>query len=171
MLHRDRFEVDYAEIFDDYGYATSIWSPLAGGLLTGKYLKEDKPTEGRLAHIGPHNAAFAEAAYHFSQWFGPDKLEKTKATFKELEEIAASLGGSLTQLAIAWILRNKDVSTIICAFSKASHVEENIRSAEMARKFTPEIDERIEKLLGNKPRGLMDWKKFSSRPSRRWDSY
>jgi len=58
----------------------------------------------------------------------------------------------LTQLAIAWILYNKDVSTVLCAFSKVGHVEENIKSVEMARKFTKEINERVEKILGNKPK-------------------
>jgi len=70
-------------------------------------------------------------------------------------------------LAIAWILRNKDVSSVICAFSKVEHVEENIKAVVMARKFTKEIDEQIEKLMGNKPKGLMEWKYFRPRPARR----
>jgi len=64
-------------------------------------------------------------------------------------------------------LYNKDVSSVLCAFSKLSHVEENIKSVEVARKITPEINEKIEKILGNKPKGLMDWRKFGTRPDRR----
>jgi len=163
MIHRERFEVDYAEVFDDYGMATTIWSPLAGGILTGKYLKDEK-AEGRIQTMAP---AFKEFAFHFSQWFGPDKIEGTKAMFKEFEEIATSLGGTVTQLALAWILRNKDVSSVLCGFSKLSQVEENLKAVEMFRKFTPEIDARIEKLLGNQPKGLMEWKYFRPRPARR----
>jgi len=92
MLHRNRFEADYSEVFDDYGLATSIWSPLAGELLTGKYLN-DPSSEGRMKVINSH---FADLAYHHTEWFGPLAIEKTKEKFKALEEIAASLGGSLT---------------------------------------------------------------------------
>jgi len=94
MLHRNRFEVDYAEVFDDFGLGTTIWSPLAGGLLTGKYLFDDKAT-GRMANIPPHHKGFAELAYHFTEWFGPENVEKTKGKFKELEAIAKELGGTL----------------------------------------------------------------------------
>jgi len=163
MIHRKPFETDFAEVFDDYGMATSIWSPLAGGLLTGKYLHDEK-AEGRMTQINPQ---IKERAYEFSKWFGPEKIESSRKMFKEFEEIAKSLGGTLTQLAIAWILRNKDVSTILCAFSKLSHVEENLKAVEMYQKFTPEIDERIEKLLGNRPEGALDWKAHKPRPARR----
>jgi voltage-dependent potassium channel beta subunit len=163
MIHRDKFETEFAEVFDDYGLGTSIWSPLAGGLLTGKYLKEEK-VSGRMDYINP---GFKEHAYGFSKWFGPEKIEGTKKMFKEFEEIATSLGGTVPQLAIAWILGNKDVSTIICAFSKLSQVEENLKAMEMFKKITPEIYERIEKLLGNKPVGNLDYKAFKPRPARR----
>jgi len=59
------------------------------------------------------------------------------------------------------------VSTVLCAFSKTSHVEENIKSVEMARKFTKEINEQIEKILGNKPKQHLDWKGMKPRPDRR----
>jgi len=86
MLHRHKFESDYAEIFDDYGLATSIWSPLAGGLLTGKYLN-DPTADGRMKNISPH---FADIAYHRTEWFGPavieKKLKKNSKNLKKLQK-------------------------------------------------------------------------------------
>ena len=158
MFHRERFEGDYAEIFDKYKYGSTIWSPLAAGLLTGKYLED--MNAGRL---NDHMKQF----YNWDKWFGPEKTEKTKEMFKEFGEIAKSLGGTMAQLALAWVLRNNDVSTIICAFSKVDYVDENLKAVQIAKKFTPEIEERINKLLGNEPERLMDFRTRTPRPSRR----
>jgi len=65
--------------------------------------------------------------------------------FKEFEQIAKSLGGTMPQLALAWVLKNKDVSTIICAFTKLKQVEENLKAVQLAKKITPEIEAWIDK--------------------------
>jgi len=70
-------------------------------------------------------------------------------------------------LALAWTLRNKDVSTTLCGFSRVSQVEENVKAVEIYQKFTSEIDERIEKLLKNKPFTGLNWKTRQPHPSRR----
>jgi len=90
MIHRKAFEDDLSYVFDEYGYGTTIWSPLAGGLLSGKYIKElnDKT---RFDSLGAH----VKDMLHFDEYFGPKNIEKTKVMFKELEETAKELGGSL----------------------------------------------------------------------------
>ncbi len=159
MLHRERFEGDYAELFEKYKYGSTIWSPLAAGLLTGKYLND--PNAGRL------NTDQSKNFYNFNKWFGPQVIDKTRQTFKDLEEIAKSLGATLPQLALAWVLKNNDVSTIICAFSRLEQVDENLKAVQIAKKFTPEIEKKINELLGNQPRTEMDWRAHGPRPSRR----
>jgi aryl-alcohol dehydrogenase-like predicted oxidoreductase len=158
MISRDRVESEYVGLFDKYKLGVTVWSPLAAGLLTGKYLNQ---TTERV------NTELTKEVYQYNEWFGPEKIDKTRAMFKEFEEIAKSLGGTIPQLALAWILRNKDVSSIICAFSKIEQVDENIKAVEMSKKFTLEIDERIENLLGNRPKTQMDWRKYAPKPPRR----
>jgi len=154
MIHRERVECEHRELYEEFKYGLVVWSPLAGGILTGKYLKDPK-AEGRVQEMDEH---LKEGFYHWNEWFGPEKIEKTRAMFAEFEEIAKGLGGTVVQLALAWVLRNKDVSSIIAAYSRLEQVEENLKAIEVYRKMTPEIDERIEKLLGNKPKQPMDWK-------------
>jgi len=161
MFHRERFEVEYAPIFEKYRYGTTVWSPLAAGLLTGRYLSDEKD-EGR-ATRRPQ----MKNIWHFDEWFAPEKIEGTRKMFKEFEEIAKGLGGTIPQLAVAWVLRNKDVSTAIVGFSKLSHLEDHVKAIELSRKFTPEIEKRLEELLGNKPKPGMDWKNGRPLPSRR----
>jgi len=159
MLYRERFEGDYADIFDKYKYGATVWSPLAAGLLTGKYLND--PNAGRL------NSEMTKNFYNWNQWFGPDTIDKTRQMFKDFEEISKSLGCTVPQLALAWVLKNNDVSAIICAFSRLEQVDENLKAVQIAKKITPEIEERIEKWLGNKPKTEMDWRAHANRPSRR----
>jgi len=87
--------------------------------------------------------------------------------FKEFEEIAKSLGGTIPQLAIAWTLRNKDVSTALFGASKVSQVDDNCKAIEVYRKFTPEIDEKLETLLNNRPDPGVNWKTLAKLPNRR----
>jgi len=159
MMHRQKVEAEYAEVLENYKTGLTVWSPLAAGLLTGKYL--DDPNAGRL------KTQAIKDYYSYNDWFGPENIEKTRARFKGLEEIAKELDGTLSQVALAWVLRSNDVSTIICGFTKVEQVEENLGAIELLKKFTPEIDERIEKLLDNKPKMPMDFRKHGPRPSRR----
>jgi len=162
MFHRQRFEVEYAPIFEKYGYGTTVWGPLAGGLLTGRYLK-DAENAGRVSNYPPA----WKNMLHFDEYFAPEKLERTKKMFEGLEEIAKGLGGTISQLAVAWILRNKDVSTAILGFSSVEQLEENFKAIELYKKFTPEIDNKLEELLGNRPNPGMDWKNGKPLSSRR----
>ena len=159
MLHRERFEGDYAELFEKYKYGSTIWSPLAAGLLTGKYLND--PNAGRL------KTDASKDFYNYYDWFGPQNIEKTREMFNEFEKIAKSLGGTMPQLSLAWVLKNKDVSTIICAFTKLEQVEENLKAVQLSKKITPEIEIWLDKWLGNGPKTEFDFRTHAQRPARR----
>jgi len=160
MVHRPRVEVEYGVLFDKYKMGSTVWSPLAGGMMTGKYLNEN--AEGRFNKEKDNNKNS-----HYDEYLHPSKIEKTREMFKGFEEIAKGLDGTLPQLALAWVLRNKDVSTALCGFSKVSQIEENIKALDMLKKWTPEIDEQIEKLLGNRPDPGTNFKSFTPLPYRR----
>lgn len=138
MFHRHRVEAEYAQIYKTVGMGTTIWSPLASGILTPKYLK-DNPEDTRLAMAG-------------MEWLKdsalkPERIEKAAL----LNELAKELGVSLPKLAIAWCLSNPHVSTVILGASKVSQLEETLQSAEVLPLLTPEVVARIEGVLENKP--------------------
>jgi voltage-dependent potassium channel beta subunit len=148
MFHRDRVEVEYAALYDEIGLGTTIWSPLASGILTGKY-NDGIPDGSRLSLPN-------------YQWLRPElesergrqKVEKVK----KLTPIAADLGCTMAQLAIAWCLTNDDVSTVITGASRAEQVTENMKALAVADQLTPEVQERIEEILDNKPEGEKNWR-------------
>ncbi len=108
MLHRERVEVEYASLYDEIGLGTTIWSPLASGILTGKY-NDGIPAGSRLSLPNYH-------------WLRPElesEAGRTKvAKVKLLAPVAADLGCTLAQLALAWCLSNDDVSTVITGASQ-----------------------------------------------------
>jgi len=137
MFTRDRFEKEYAPLYSELGYGTTIWSPLASGLLTGKY-NQGIPAGSRAAMKG----------YEWlQQEITPEKIAKVR----QLQPIAGELGCTLAQLGLAWCLTNPNVSTVITGASRAEQVTENMMALDIAPKLTPEILERIEGVLGNKP--------------------
>ena len=141
MLARERFENEYARVFRQYGYGSTTWSPLASGLLTGKY------------NTGiPKDSRGALAGY---EWLLPRLTEEAKiATVKQIGEVANALGCSMAQLAIAWCLKNPNVSTVITGASRVSQVEENMKSIDLVSKLTPEVMQRIEGILKFEPRNF-----------------
>ncbi|HEU5013867.1 MAG TPA: aldo/keto reductase [Roseiflexaceae bacterium] len=137
MFTRERFEKEYAPLYRDIGLGTTIWSPLASGLLTGKY-NEGIPADSRAALQG----------YEWLQrGITPERIEKVK----QLQPIADELGASLAQLALAWCLKNPHVSTVITGASRPAQVTENMKALDVAAKLTPDIMERIETILDNNP--------------------
>ncbi|MDQ5850817.1 MAG: aldo/keto reductase, partial [Chloroflexota bacterium] len=137
MFTRERFEREYAPLYRELGYGTTIWSPLASGLLTGKY-NEGIPADSR---------AGLEGYEWLQRGITPERIEKVRA----LQPIADELGCSLAQLALAWCLKNPNVSSVITGASRPQQVTENMKALEIAPKITPEIMERIEGVLQNKP--------------------
>jgi voltage-dependent potassium channel beta subunit len=138
MLHRERFELEYAPIYRDLGYGTTIWSPLASGMLTGKYLN-GIPEGSRMSLKG-------------FEWLKERMTQADVERVKALAPIAADLGASLAQLALAWCLKNPHVSTVITGASRAEQVTENMKAMELAPKLTEDVMERIETVLGNRPK-------------------
>lgn len=140
LLHRDRVEKEYAPLFQSAGgLGTTIWSPLASGLLTGKY-NDGIPEDSRLAHPS-------------MKWMR-DSMEKNPEQWKEkfdkvsqLAAIAGDLGVSLPGMAIAWCLLNPHVSTVILGASRESQVRENLKALEIVPKLTGEVRGKIEEVV------------------------
>jgi voltage-dependent potassium channel beta subunit len=137
MFERGRLEGDYVRFYKDYGYGTTIWSPLASGLLTGKY-------QGGI----PKDSRGALKGY---EWLQGDLTDEQKlAKVAALEPIAKELGCSLSQFALAWCLKNPFISTVITGASRVEQVHENMKAADVVDAITPEIMERIDVIFGVK---------------------
>jgi len=131
LFHRQRVEQEYARLYDDIGLGLTTWSPLASGLLTGKY--KDGVPEGSRGAL--ENMAFLRDGLTH-----PAK----NAAVAQLAPIAAELGGSLAQLALAWVARNPRVSTVITGASRVSQLQANLGALALLDKFTPEVLARID---------------------------
>jgi voltage-dependent potassium channel beta subunit len=136
LFWRDRMEKEYARLFQDYGYGTTIFSPLGAGLLTGKY-NNGIPDDSRGALKG----------YEWLREKFTD--QEALAKVKELGKFAAEIGISLPKLAIAWCLKNPNVSTVITGASRVEQVKENMKAMEVVEKLTPDVMNRIEEILKN----------------------
>jgi voltage-dependent potassium channel beta subunit len=138
MLVRERFEKEYARLFKDYGYGSTTWSPLASGLLTGKY-NNGIPADSRGSLPG-------------YEWLrGSLTDEQRLATVRALQPLADEIGATLAQMAIAWCLKNPNVSTVITGASRVSQVHENMKALGVVEKLTPDLMKRIDEILGNNP--------------------
>ncbi len=134
LLARDRFEREYATVFSEYGYGSTIWSPLASGVLTGKY---DSGV--------PEGSRFAQKQY---EWLKDKMVTKDIiGKVKELEPIAKELGVTRAQLAIAWCLKNPNVSTVITGATKPEQVAENMKALTVVEKITPDLMKKLSKLF------------------------
>jgi len=159
MLHRTRMESEYARIFKDTGLGTTIWSPLASGLLTGKYSGGNFPQDSRLGG----NADYKWLKDQLLSGEGMNGLEERDVDriLKKVDNllpIAKRLDCTLAQLAIAWCLKNNNCSSVITGASKVSQVVENFQSLSVVPKLTVSVMEEIEKVLENKPKPAKDWR-------------
>lgn len=134
MFTRERFEVEYAPLFEKLGYGTTIWSPLASGLLSGKY--NDGIPEDSRANLKGYEWLRDSA-------ITPERIE----VVKQLVPISEELGCSMAQLALAWCLTNPNVSTVITGASRAEQVTENMKALDVVAKLTPDVLERIDGAL------------------------
>ncbi|MCB1220516.1 MAG: aldo/keto reductase [Planctomycetales bacterium] len=141
MFHRERVEKEYAPLYEDIGLGTTIWSPLASGMLTGKY-NEGIP-EGSRATLP--NYKFIREGIESDE--GQARIDKVK----QLMPIAGELGCSIAQLALAWCLKFDGVSTVITGASRAEQVSENMGALDVVDKLDESVMERIEAILGNRP--------------------
>jgi len=133
LFHRARVEREYCRLYEDIGIGLTTWSPLASGLLTGKY-KAGIPSDSRGALPG----------MSFLRESLTDKQKN--AAVAKLDELASDLGGSVAQLAIAWVIKNPNVSSAILGASKPAQLTENLKSIALLPKLTAEVLGRIEEL-------------------------
>jgi voltage-dependent potassium channel beta subunit len=131
LLWRKRVEKEYARIFADYGYGTTTWSPLASGLLTGKYL-DGVPEDSRANLPG----------YEWLKDMLTDPVRNEKV--RRLKDVADDLDVTLAQLSIAWVMKNPNVSTVITGASKVDQVHENMKALDAHQKLDDEVMQRIE---------------------------
>jgi len=158
LVYREIIDSQYRDLFRFRKYGITAWSPLEGGILTGKYMENKIPegsristTKGRLPALWEQNKADWEP-----------KFVKLQALAKE------KLNCSLTQLSIAWVIKNTDVSTAILGAMKPEQITENLKALEVSKKLTKEILEEIETIMKNAPKGEIDYfKNFSPMPIRR----
>jgi voltage-dependent potassium channel beta subunit len=148
MFTRKKIEREYVHLYNEIGLGTTIWSPLASGLLTGKY-------NSRI----PQGTRVTLDGY---EWLLEDfKTEEAKQNIdkvKQLLPISADIGASIAQLAIAWCLKNPNVSSVITGASKPSQVSENMKALDYVEKLTPDVMDRIEIILKNKPEPFSDYR-------------
>ncbi len=141
MFHRDRIEKEYHRLYSEIGLGTTIWSPLASGLLTGKY-NQGIPEDSR---------ANLEGYEWLLKRFTDEKAKVQIEKVIKLASVAEIIDCTTAQLAIAWCLLNPNVSTVITGASKASQVKDNMKAIDIVEKLTPEVVETIEEILDNKP--------------------
>jgi voltage-dependent potassium channel beta subunit len=141
LLHRDKVEAEFLPLYESYGLGTTIWSPLASGILTGKY-NDGIPSDSRLN--------LPDYEWLKNLWSGEEgkqKLEKVR----NLTKLSKELEISMTHLSIAWCLKNPNVSTVILGASRLSQLEDNLKSLDVVDKLTPEVMGKIEAIVDNKP--------------------
>ena len=134
LLHRDKVEREFAPLYDEVGMGLTTFSPLASGLLTGKY-NAGIPAGSRMALAG-------------MSWLQQSRTADAIAKVKQLEPIAADLGCTLAQLAIAWCAANPHVTSVITGASRPEQVRENMRAAQVVGQLSAEVMARIDAIVG-----------------------
>lgn len=147
MLERQLVEGEYFRILEKFGIGTTIWSPLKQGILTGKY--NDHPNEppagSRLEKPADEYTSRQREGYGNEQW------QATIASVRKIGDLASKLGVKISQLALAWCLKNDYVTTIITGASRPEQITDNVEALKLLDKLTPEIMAEIDDVLGNKP--------------------
>jgi len=138
LFERYKVEKDFERIYETVGLGTTIWSPLASGLLTGKY-NEGIPKDSRLAR--------QEMGWLKDKVLAEDKIKKVK----KLSELANKIGVTTASLAIAWCIKNPHVTTAILGATKKQQLLDNLNAVAILEKLTPEVMEKIEKIMQTKP--------------------
>jgi voltage-dependent potassium channel beta subunit len=148
MFHRQRVEVEYTSLYKEIGLGTTIWSPLASGLLTGKY-NQGMPDDTRVS---------LEGYEWLRENFEGEEAQEQIIKVAQLIPIANELECSMPQLALAWCLKNPNVSTVITGASRVEQVNENMAALEVVDKLTDDVMERIDAILDNKPEPEEDFR-------------
>lgn len=147
MLHRERVEAEYHALYERIGLGTTIWSPLASGILTGKY-NDGIPEGTRMSLDG-----YGWLRKMVESEEGKRKIEKAR----KVTAVAKELGISPAVLAIAWCLKNPNVSTVILGASRNAQLEENLKATDAVEQLTDDVMAQLEDILDNRPAEPTDW--------------
>jgi aryl-alcohol dehydrogenase-like predicted oxidoreductase len=147
MLARTKVEKEFQHLYEEVGLGLTIFSPLKMGILTGKY-NDGIPKDSRL---GSSNDAWVQS---MNQRFGDEGWKKDLDVVARLKPVAEKLSISLASLAMAWVLKNKRVSSAITGASRPQQVYDSVQALSALEKLTPEILEEIDGILGNKPAAM-----------------
>ena len=150
-LKREHVEVDYRRLFERFRYGTTTWSPLCGGILTGKY------NDGKIPEGGNRYESAAAKAIFWDKYMGPNIVDKTLKSTNEMAQFAEELGCTQAQLALAWIIVNTDVSTCIMGATRPSQIESNVAALKIAAEWNEEKEKKMAEILDNEPMPRMDW--------------
>jgi len=145
LLVRAKVEDEYRWLYEKYGLGLTIWSPLKQGILTGKYNGQATP---------PPGTRLAESQDKFTagqiKTFGNEAWQRELQQVESLRPVAEKLGVTLAQLALAWVLTNKNVSSAIIGASRPEQVAENVLALDIAQtKLTKDVLDEIDSILGN----------------------
>jgi voltage-dependent potassium channel beta subunit len=147
LFAREKVESEFRHLYRTYGLGTTIWSPLASGLLTGKYEK-GLPNDARVNLPG-----YEWLKEKFESPEGRQRIQQAK----DLRLLGEAQGLSLTHLSLLWCLHNPNVSTVILGASKLSQLEDNLKALEHKARMTPALVEQIERIVANKPESEKAW--------------
>lgn len=150
MFKRDKVEGEFSRLYDEIGLGTTIWSPLASGLLTGKY-NDGIPEDSRLA-MEDYDWLRERLLETES---GKQKLRKVK----KLASVAEEAGITMPEMALAWCLKNPNVSTVITGASKPEQVRQNMKAVDKVEMLTDDVINKIEDILENKPEEEPDFRR------------
>lgn len=140
MFRREKVEVEFAPLYEEIGLGTTTWSPLASGLLTGKYNDGD-----------PGGTRISLPSYSWlREQFQTDEARRRLGKVKELAQVASELGTTLPRLGLAWCLKNPNVSSVITGASKPAQVKENMKAAELVPQLSDDLMRRIDSILRKK---------------------
>lgn len=148
MLDREKVEREYAHLYREVGLGLTVFSPIKSGILSGKY-KDGVPADSRFAQ--------EQVEFIAGYWkrTGKDKWDGVVAQVNRLAPVAEQLGISQSQLALAWVLKNPNVSSAITGASSPEQVYDNVKAIDAVDKLTPEIMAKIDEILENKPPAII----------------
>ncbi|PKK83252.1 MAG: aldo/keto reductase [candidate division Zixibacteria bacterium HGW-Zixibacteria-1] len=148
MFARDKIEQEYVLLYSGIGLGTTIWSPLASGILTGKY-NSGMPDSTRFSLKG-----YEWLKNRLESDEGKAQIEKVR----KMTAMAGEIGCTMAQMALAWCLKNHNVSTVITGATKPEQVIENMKALDAVERLTPDVMQSIEQILANKPAGAIDFR-------------
>jgi len=144
MLNREKVEKEFEHLYEETGLGLTTFSPLKGGILTGKY-NDGIPKDSRL---GSSNDPFIKK---MNERFGDESWKKDLEIVRKLKPVADKLEITETNLAMAWVLKNKNVSSAITGASRPEQVYDSVEALAAVEKLTPDILKEIDEILENKP--------------------